>query len=112
MNDLDLYNLQQHLRTPKIMTFEERELTSNFIYENDSYIVDDTQKQKQKLYYRLMQLGFIDYLEEGNVLKPKKKRFEFFQDQYANIRSIQLKNLSMQENLSNSDSLYLKIKMI
>jgi hypothetical protein len=51
-----------------------------------------------------MQLGFISYLEEGNVLKPKKKRIEFMP--YAKISSISLRSLSMQENLSNSDSGY------
>ena len=51
-----------------------------------------------------MQLGFISYLEEGNVLKPSKKRIEFIQGQ--NIRSLSLKNLSMQENFSNSDAGY------
>ena len=51
-----------------------------------------------------MQLGFISYLEEGNVLKPKKKRIEFMPN--VKIRSISLRSLSMQENLSNSDSGY------
>ena len=51
-----------------------------------------------------MQLGFLPYLEEGNILKPKKKRIEFMQN--AKISSISLRSLSMQENLSNSDSGY------
>ena len=105
LNDLDLYKLQQNLRTPKSMTFEERKLTSNYIYENPSRYVND--EGKEKLYYFLMQLGFISYLEEGNVLKPKKKRIEFRQD--VSIRSIPLKALSIQENLSNADSGYFTI---
>ena len=54
------------------------------------------------IYYLLMQLGFISYLEDGNFFKPQKKRIEFIPDFY--IRFSSLKNLSMQENLSNSDS--------
>jgi len=102
LNDLDLYKLQQNMRIPKLMTFEERKLTSGFIYQNKSIPIKN--EDKEKLYYLLMQLGFISYLEEGNVLKPKKKRIEFMPN--AKISSISLKNLSMQENLSNSDSGY------
>ena len=105
MNDLDLYKLQQDLRIPKVMSFEERELTSNYMYENPSLLV--TNQDKEKLYFFLMQLGFISYLEEGNVLKPRKKRIEFDPNKY--IRSISLKSLYMQENLSNSDSGYFTI---
>ena len=102
LNDLDLYRLQQNMRTPKLMTFEERKITSGFIYQNDSLPIKN--EEKEKLYYLLMQLGFISYLEEGNVLKPKKKRIEFMPN--ANISSISLRSLSMQENLSNCDSGY------
>ena len=102
LNDLDLYKLQQNLRIPKIMSFEERKLISGFLYENPSLYVNN--EDKEKLYYFLMQLGFISYLEEGNVLKPSKKRIEFGYG--TNIRSISLKNLSMQENFCNSDSGY------
>ena len=102
LNDLDLYKLQERLRTQKIMTFEERRVTSIFLYENHSIIVDD--ENKIKFYYFLMQLGFISYLEEGNILKPKKKKFEYYPNTY--IRSLSLKQLSMQENLSNTDSGY------
>ena len=104
LNDLDLYKLQQSLRTPKFMTFEERKITSGFLYDNPSRIIYD--EEKEKLYYFLMQLGFISYLEEGNVLKPKKKRFEYIEG--VHIRSNELINLSMQENLSNSDSGYFR----
>jgi hypothetical protein len=72
LNDLDLYKLQQNMRTPKLMTFEERKLTSGYIYEYSSKKINN--EEKEKLYYLLMQLGFISYLEEGNVLKPKKKK--------------------------------------
>ena len=51
-----------------------------------------------------MQLGFMNYLEEGNILKPKKKEVELYN--INKINSYSLKNLSMQENLSNSDSGY------
>ena len=51
-----------------------------------------------------MQLGFMNYLEEGNILKPKKKPIEFYDEK--KVESIDLKNLSMQENLCNSDSGY------
>ena len=96
LNDLDLYKLQKNLRTPKLMSFEERQLTSYYIYENDSKEVKN--EEKQKLYNFLMKFGFMPYLEEGNDLRPRTKRFEFF------IPNIDLSYL--QENLSNSDSGY------
>ena len=102
LNDLDLYKLQQSLRTPKFMTFEGRKISSGYFYEYPSIKVEN--KKLEKLYYLLMQLGFITYLEEGNVLKPQKKRIEF--NKKYNIRSLSLKNLAIQENLSNSDSGY------
>ena len=105
LNDLDLYKIQQSLRIPKVMKFEERHLTTSFLYDNSSVVVDD--KDKEKLYYFLMQLGFISYLEEGNVLKPNKKPFQF--EEGLDIRSLALNCLSMQENLSNSDSGYFTI---
>ena len=82
------------------MSFEERRLTSGFLYEHPSIFVNN--EDKEKLYYFLMQLGFISYLEEGNVLKPSKKTIQI----EPNVRSISLKSLSMQENLSNCDSGY------
>ena len=54
-----------------------------------------------------MQFGFISYLEEGNVLKKRKKRIESIKNQ--EISSISLRSLSMIENLSNSDSGYFSI---
>ena len=102
LNDLDLYKLQQNLRTPKVMSFEEKRVSSGFLYEYPSLYVNN--EDKEKLYYFLMQFGFISYLEEGNVLKPSKKRIDFVPG--VNIRSISLKSLSMQENLCNSDSGY------
>ena len=71
LNVLDLYKLQQSLRTPKFMTFEIRKISSGYFYEYPSIKVEN--KKLEKLYYLLMQLGFITYLEEGNVLKPKKR---------------------------------------
>lgn len=103
LNDLDLYKMQQRLRTQKIINFEEKRLTSEYLYENSYIPVRD--EEKIKLYYFLMQLGFISFIEEGNILKPKKKRIRF--NEGSKINSISLKNLSMQENLSNSDSGYL-----
>ena len=101
-NDLDLYKLQQNLRIQKVMSFEEKRLRTGFLYEYPSISVSN--KDKEKLYYFLMQLGFISYLEEGNFLKPSKKTIEFGFDN--NVRSISLKNLSMQENFCNSDAGY------
>ena len=71
LNDLDLYKLQQSLRTQKLMTFEIRKITSYYFYEYPSIKIEN--EELAKLYYLLMQLGFITYLEEGNVLRPKKK---------------------------------------
>ena len=102
LNDFDLYKLQQNLRVQKFMSFEERKVTSANIFDHPSIIVDN--EDKKQLYYFLMQLGFISYLEEGNVLKPSKKKIEF--EEGVKIRSISLKNLSIQENFSNSDSGY------
>jgi len=103
LNDLDLYKLQQNMRIPKLMTFEERKIASGNKYENNSIPIKN--EEKEKLYYLLMQLGFISYLEEGNVLKPKKKTIKYD----SIINSISLNSLSMQENLSNSDSGYFTI---
>ena len=107
LNDLDLYILQQKLRSQKIMKFEKRKLTTNFIYEHDSKEVVD--EREEQLYSMLMQTGFISYLEEGNILKPRKHRIEFYVDPKKEIRSIALTQLNMHENLSNSDSGYFTI---
>ena len=99
---IDLYKLSENLRIPKIFSFEERKIESNFIYQNDSN--PNISEEKFKLYNLLMQFGFISYLEEGNVIKPKKKKFDFSPN--INIRSSSLQSLNIQENLSNSDSGY------
>ena len=102
LNDLDLYKLQQKMRIPKLMTFEEKKITSEYLYDNNYKPIYN--EEKEKLYFLLMQLGFISYLEEGNVLKPKK--IEPIPLPNESINSISLRSLSMQENLSNSDSGY------
>jgi hypothetical protein len=51
LNDLDLYKLQQSLRTPKFMTFEERKLTSGFLYENPSRKINNEEKEKNYIIY-------------------------------------------------------------
>ena len=75
LNILDLYKLSNNLRMPKIFSFETRKIESNFIYQNDSN--PHLEEEKFKLYNLLMQLGFIPYLEEGNVIKPKKRNLIF-----------------------------------
>ena len=100
-NDLDLYEFQKQLRIPKSMTFEIRKVNSKFIYDNPSETVVDS--KENKLYNFLIKLGFISFLEEGNLLKPIRKKFEFDIEK-EEIRSKSLSNLSMQENLSNCDS--------
>ena len=100
LNDLDLFKLQQNLRIPKIFSFQTRYIESIYIYQNDSYeVIDQT---KLRLYNLLMQFGFLPFLEEGNIIKPKRKRFEFINGTI--LRSLSLAGLSTQENLSNSDS--------
>ena len=105
LNIRDLYNLEQKLRTPKTiknMTFEERLIDSKYLYENESKKVTDN--YKNQLYYYLIQLGLLDYLEEGNIFKPKKKKIVKVPGK--KIESESLENLSMQENFTNSDSGY------
>ena len=46
LNDLDLYKLQQNMRTPKLMTFEERKLTSGYMYEYASKKINNEEKEK------------------------------------------------------------------
>ena len=90
------------MRTPKIMTFEEKKVYSDLLYDSTyKPVIDD---EKNNLYYLLMQLGFLSYLEEGNILKPKRKSITFTDPK--SIRSASLRNLKMQENLSNSDTGY------
>ena len=45
LNEFDLYKLQQNLRTQKVMSFEEREITSGSLYENPSRIVNNPEKK-------------------------------------------------------------------
>ena len=97
LNCLDLFKLQKNYKTPKEMKFFINNINTEFLYDNNYYEVTD-EKQK-KLYYLLMQLNLISYLEEGNTFKPEKKKIEFFEQ---NIRVVSLKLLSLQENLSNS----------
>ena len=49
-----------------------------------------------------MRLDLLSYLEEGNFIRPKRKKFEFIEG--LDDRSLSLRNLSVQENLSSSDS--------
>ena len=44
----------------------------------------------------------MDYLEEGNIYKPKKNKI--VEEPEKNIESASLIKLSLQENISNSDS--------
>jgi hypothetical protein len=103
MNIRDFYNLEKKLRVPKKnITFEERKVESLYIYENESIEVDKEEKDKIQLYNYLIQLGFLDYLEEGNICKPKKNKI--VEEPEKNIESESLIKLSLQENISNSDS--------
>ena len=106
LNCFELYKLQQNFKIPKVMTFEERKVNSKFIYDNPSEEIKKYNK-KYNLYYFLMQLGFLSYLEEENNLRPAKKRFQF--DDKNNIRSISLRNLAIQENLSNCNYGYFSL---
>ena len=98
MENWDLYTLQEKFRTPKYMIFEERPLSWNLDYRYGTKIV--TNEKKIEFYYLLMQLGFLTYYEIGNILKAKKIEFK----NINSIRSESLKRLSIQENLTNSDS--------
>ena len=51
-----------------------------------------------------MRFSFLSYLEEENILNPKKMKFEFIKD--FDDRSISLRRLAIQENLSICDSSY------
>lgn len=103
MNIRDFYNLEKKLRVPKKnITFEERKVESLYLYENESIEVDKENRDKIQLYNYLIQLGFLDYLEEGNIYKPKKNKI--VEEPEKNIESESLKKLSLQENISNSDS--------
>lgn len=58
------------------MKFFINNINTEFLYDNNYYEVTD-EKQK-KLYYLLMQLNLISYLEEGNTFKPEKKENRIF----------------------------------
>ena len=97
LNSLDLYYLQQSMRIKKEMTFCKKELNTNNIY-NDYSIVED--EEEQKLFYLLMQFGFLSYLEEGKVIQSTKGKINFF-DKNIKIRSPSLAVLKyspLQEN--------------
>ena len=98
LKHLDLDKLQKNMRIPRDMTFYEKKLSSYYYYESN--YIEVTDEKKKKLYHFLMRLGFISYLEEGNVVKPKKKKVEFSPNKI--IRSNSLRLLSLQENLSYS----------
>ena len=104
LNDLDLYKLQQNMRIPKTFYFFEKEINSFSSILEESY-KNVSDEEKIRLYNLLMKLDFFSYLEEQNFIKPKKKKFELIEN-LLDDRSISLKNLSIQENLSFSDSTY------
>jgi len=105
LNDLDLYELQKNLKIPKTFTFSIRKIKSMDIY-NDSIDIEEEKinEEKNKLYNLLMRFSFLSYLEEENILNPKKMKFEFIKD--LDDRSLSLKKLAIQENLSICDSSY------
>ena len=96
LNYLDLYKLQESLRIPREMTFIEKKLVSN-LYEEGN----EVKEKKKKLYHLLMRFGFFSFVEEGNIIKPKKNKIDLGKEK---IRSLSLKSLKMQENLTNSGS--------
>ena len=107
MNFIDFYELSENLKTPIEMTFETKYLTkedlkNNYIYTGDYSKVED--KEYYNFYYDMMQFGFLKYLEPGNLLRPKRKRFEFLLKKEIKSETLSLLNDSIQENISNSDS--------
>jgi len=89
LNSLDLYYLQQNMRIKKEMTFFKKELDTSNIY-NDYSMVEE--EEEQKLYYLLMQLGFLSYLEEGKVFQSTKGQIDI--DKNIKLRSPSLAVLS------------------
>ena len=73
LNDLDLYKLQKNMKIPKTFTFSIRKIESMDIY-NNSFDIEDEKitEEKNKLYNLLMRFSFLSYLEEENILNPKK----------------------------------------
>ena len=111
---LDLYKFSQKMKIPRYMTFEERILNSEFLFQNP--IKDVNNEEKKKLYYLLMQLGFLSY---GDLNISSEIKFNNFNETFTqkDIKSFSLKNLSKQENLSTEDSgnfttFYYKDKLI
>ena len=105
LNDLDLYNLQKDMKIPKTFTFSIRKIKSMDIYNNSIDIEEEKiTEEKNKLYNLLMRFSFLSYLEEENILNPKKMKFEFIKD--LDDRSLSLRRLAIQENLSICDSSY------
>ena len=90
LKPIELYNIQNKLRTQKFMEFEEK----NDLYEEPKKVDDE----KKQMYLFLFELELINYIEEG----PKKKEILLNDD----IKSNSLKNLYMQENLSIGNSSY------
>ena len=99
LDNKDLYELQEKFLIPKNMTFESKLLSWNYDDTKEFIIVKNERKE---LYNLLMQFGFLPYYEIGNFLRPRIKQFHF--ENPENIRSDSLRNLSMQENLTFSDS--------
>ena len=69
--------------------------------------ISKVDKDKQKLYYLLMQLNFLSFLETGqysNNKKPAIKYETLFDINY--LRATSLKNPFLKENLTNCDSSY------
>ena len=72
------------------------------IFEEDSLKMN---KDKKKLYYLLMQLNFLSFLETGQYSDNKEKLIKYETLINKNyLRAISLKNSFLKENLSNCDS--------
>ena len=92
LDRFELYKIQQKMKVPKHMKFEEKRGDSIF----DDPIKDVNDSEKKKLYYFLIQLGFLTYkLNLSPRIKFNYKRGE-------EIKSESLRNLSKQENLVNN----------
>ena len=94
LKDKDFFNLQESLKTPKKMIFEESDFKKNY---------EVVKGEKQKLYYLLMQLNFLPY-EVGRQVNIKEHIELEFEDNKQNkekgIKSISLNNISTKENLT------------
>ena len=105
LNDLDLYKLQKKMKIPKTFTFSIRKIESLDIYKSSFNKEEETiDEEKNKLYNLLMRFSFLSYLEEENILNPKKMKFEFIEG--LDDLSLSLRRLSIQENISICDSHY------